>query len=185
MSTRQLVQPIRNLEKINEMKGILKKQSNKNYFLFVFGINLGLRINDILKLKVSDVKGNTHISINENKTGKVKLLKINNALHTEINEYTANMKDNDYLFPSRNGRNIKPISRVRAYILLNNAGKQVGLNKIGTHSLRKTFWYHFYKRTNNVALLQEIFNHSSSEETLRYIGINQELMDNAIDQFSL
>jgi len=51
--------------------------------------------------------------------------------------------------------------------------------------LRKTFGYHFYQQTKDVALLQELFNHSSPSVTLRYIGINQDKIDQAYDNFSL
>jgi site-specific recombinase XerD len=53
------------------------------------------------------------------------------------------------------------------------------------YTLRKTFGYHFYQRTKDVATLQMIFNHSHPSITLRYIGINQDLMDEAVDHFSL
>jgi len=52
-------------------------------------------------------------------------------------------------------------------------------------SLRKTFGYHFYQETKDVVLLQNIFNHSAPSVTLRYIGINQDIINNAIDEFSL
>jgi integrase len=93
------------------------------------------------------------------------------------------MDDEDYLF--RSFRSQLPIKRVQAYKILKRAAKKVGISEIGTHTLRKTFGYHFYQRTKDVALLQEIFNHSSPSVTLRYIGINQDIIDKAIDDFSL
>ncbi|WP_298846637.1 hypothetical protein [uncultured Clostridium sp.] len=50
------------------------------------------------------------------------------------------MSDEEYLFQSRKGGN-KPISRVQAYRILNNAAKHVRLQEVGTHTLRKTFGY--------------------------------------------
>lgn len=61
----------------------------------------------------------------------------------------------------------------------------VGLDDIGTHTLRKTFGYHFYKQTKDVAFLQELFNHSDQRTTLRYIGINQDAMNNAMKKFKI
>ena len=72
-----------------------------------------------------------------------------------------------------------------AYRILNQAARQVGLSDIGTHTLRKTFGYHFYQRTKDVALLQKVFNHSSPSITLRYIGIDQDVIDKAIEGFRL
>ncbi|MBZ9626053.1 hypothetical protein G9F71_024930 [Clostridium sp. FP2] len=44
----KLVQPIRDREKLEEMKMELLKTGYKNYLIFVVGINTGLRISDIL-----------------------------------------------------------------------------------------------------------------------------------------
>lgn len=179
------VQPIRDRSKIEEIKNILKRKSYRDYFLFTFGINSGLRISDILNLKVKDVKGQSHITLKEKKTGKLKRHKINNLLQYEIAEYIKRKDENDYLFPSRNGQGNKPITRVRAYMILNEAARKAGISEIGTHTLRKTMGYHFYQKTKDVALLQEIFNHSAPSITLRYIGINQDIIDSALDDFSL
>jgi integrase len=181
----KFVQPIRDLEKIEAIKSILKRQSYRNYFLFVLGINSGLRISDLLKLKVADVKSKSHIIIQEEKTGKSKRFKINPVLQNEIEEYTVGMQPNDYLFPSRTGGKVKPITRFMAYDILNKVAQQVNIDEIGTHTLRKTFGYHFYQKTKDVAMLQELFSHSAPSVTLRYIGINQDMMDEAINDFSL
>lgn len=45
---------------------------------------------------------------------------------------------------------------------------------IGTHTMRKTFGYHYYKRIKDIATLQQIFNHSVPSITKRYIGITQD-----------
>ena len=137
------VQPIRDKSKINEMKTELKKQGTRDYLLFVTGINTGLRISDIRTLKVLDVlnedrTSNTHITITEKKTGKLKKFKINDSLSREFMDYTKNMKMNDYLFYSRKGIN-KPITRIQAYRILNTVARKIGLEEIGTHTLRKTF----------------------------------------------
>ena len=145
------VQPIRDKSKINEMKTELKKQGTRDYLLFITGINTGLRISDIRVLKVSDVlnedrTSNTHITITEKKTGKLKKFKINDSLSREFMDYTKNMKMNDYLFYSRKGIN-KPITRVQAYRILNTVARKIGLEEIGTHTLRKTFRLSFLQES--------------------------------------
>lgn len=178
-----IVQPIRDKQKIEEIKAVLKRKSGRDYLMFVIGINTGLRIGDILKLKTEDVRDKTHVTIKEQKTGKSKRFKINQSLKSIIDEYITGMADEDYLFSSRKGNN--PIGRVQAYKILNNVAAKVGLDEIGCHTLRKTFGYHFYQKTKDVAQLQEILNHSAPSVTLRYIGINQDIIDKAIDEFSL
>ena len=106
----KIVQPIRDKNKINEMKIELKKKGTRDYLLFVTGINTGLRISDIIKLKVLDVLDDdrtvkSHITIIEQKTSKRKKFKINDTLSREFAEYCKNLKMTNYLFSSRKGKN--------------------------------------------------------------------------------
>lgn len=177
------VEPIRDKAKLEELKALLKKQSARNGFLLMFGINTGLRISDILPLKVGDVRNKSHLILTEKKTGKRKRFKLNQQMQEAIKTYIAGMADDEYLFAS--SKRPQPITRVRAYQIINGAARKVGLSEIGTHTLRKTFGYHFYQRTRDIATLQMIFNHSHPSITLRYIGITQDLIDEAVDGFSL
>ena len=183
------VQPIRSLDKIAEMKSELRKSGTRDYLLFTFGINIGLRISDIIKLRVRDIVNEdmsikTHITIIEEKTNKVKVFKINPTLSEELKQYVQHMKLDDYIFKSRKGTN-RPISRVQAYRILSDTANKIGIDDVGTHTLRKTFGYHFYQKTKDVAMLQQLFNHSSPSITLKYIGIDQDALDSAYDNFSL
>lgn len=178
------VEPIRDVNKIKEIKVHLLNRSYRDYFLFTFGINSGLRISDILALKVADVKSTTQLIIIEKKTGNKRKIIITSNLKNEIDNYIRHKKDSEYLFPSRKGNN--PISRVQAWQIIHDAAKSCGVEgAIGTHTLRKTFGYHFYQQSKDVAMLQYIFGHSSPSITLRYIGINDEMVEKALVNFSL
>lgn len=61
----EFVEPIRDKRKIELVKVILKKNGFRDYMLFLMGINSGLRISDILKLKVADVRGKRYIEVKE------------------------------------------------------------------------------------------------------------------------
>jgi len=187
------VEPIREIKTIKSIRSILKSQSVRNELLFIFGINVGLRISDILKLKIEDlVKSNfktvkDYVIITEKKTGKTKKFYIGDIVKKVIENYIkelSNLDMNNYVFQSRKGENM-PITRQRAYRILNNAAEIVGLveknekgviisGEIGTHTLRKTFGYHAYQNGSSLELLMDIFNHSSKSQTLRYIGITEE-----------
>ena len=181
----QHVQPIRNKQKIDEIKSYLKQNGTRDLLLFTMGINTGLRISDLLKLKVIDVKGKSHVEIKEQKTGKVKRFPLLGNLQLMIDDYIRGKLDSEYLFRSRNGAN-KPISRVMAYVIINDACRKAGItDNIGTHTLRKTFGYHHYQQFHDVAILQYILNHSSPSITLRYIGITQDNVENTLQQFEL
>ncbi|HDT6579026.1 TPA: site-specific integrase [Bacillus cereus] len=177
------VQPIRDPEQIQQIKEYLKEKNERNYILFVMGINTGLRISDILKLKVGDVQG-SHISLREMKTGKQKRIQITSSLKRELKWFNEGREVEEYLLKSRKGKN-RPIGRSMAYKILKSTAAEFGLDEIGTHTLRKTYGYHMYMQTKNIALLMEIFNHSSEKVTLRYIGVNQDAMDKAMTRFKI
>ena len=63
----EFVEPIRDKRKIELVKVILKENGFRDYKLFLMGINSGLRISDILKLKVADVRSKRYIEIKEQK----------------------------------------------------------------------------------------------------------------------
>lgn len=180
----EFVEPIRDKNVIREIKKYLlvKDSSGRNYTLFVLGINVGLRISDLLLLKVQDVKGD-YINIREKKTGKAKKVKLNKEAKKAVSRFIYNKQDDEWLFSSRKG--YAAITRTTAYRILVDVQMEFGLGNLGTHSLRKTFGYHFYKEYKDVAALQTIFNHSDPKTTLRYIGIEQDGLDSMIDKFGL
>lgn len=180
----QFVDPIRDKSKIELVKKILKERCFRNYILFILGINSGLRISDILNLKVKDVLNKNYIELKEQKTKKYKRFPISPYIKSELNIFIKGRNPNDWLFISRRGQ--QAITRVQAYRIIHNACIKAGVgHKIGTHTLRKTFGYHFYKMNKDIALLQNILNHSSPSITLRYIGINQDIIDSELKSFIL
>lgn len=180
-----IVEPIRDKKAITKIKSILAKQGIRNLLLFDLGINSGLRISDILKLKVSDVKNKSHIEIVEKKTGKKKKFLLNDKLKCLINSYVNDKNGLEPLFLSQKG-NYNFLSRGQAYKIIHDACRLAGLKcNIGTHTLRKTFGYHHYKQFKDIAILQTILNHSSPSITLKYIGINQDIIDESYRNFEL
>jgi site-specific recombinase XerD len=96
------------------------------------------------------------------------------------------MADSDYLFPSQ--KENKPIIRIKAWQIINTAARACGGQGaigVGTHTLQKTFGHHFYQQSKDVAMLQYILGHSSPSITLRYIGINDDMVYQALVNFSL
>jgi integrase len=178
-----LVEPIREKETINEIKEHLKAENYRNYILFLLGINTGLRISDILNLRVRDVEG-WYISLRMKKTKKLVRIKMPKELKKELREYIKDKPKYEFLIKSREGKN-RPITRGMAYVILNEVAREFGLESIGTHSLRKTFGYHIYQKYKDVAALQEMFNHADPSYTLRYIGINQDNLDSMMSKFGL
>jgi len=187
----EYVQPIRDKRKIQAIKKYLKAKSLRDHALFVLGINSGLRISDLLRLKVSDVldekgKIKDRISLREKKTGKFKDFPICETAKKALKEYLENshLGSGMYLFPSRKGNG--PISRIQAYRIINEACRMAGIKEpVGTHTMRKTFGYHAYKKGLDLAVIQKLLNHSSPSITLAYIGITQEDQDNVYMSLNL
>ena len=177
------VEPIRSKKDIEKVEKYLAKQSERDLLLFNIGTNCGLRISDILRLNVGDVKNKAYIQIVEKKTGKFKKFPINAKLKPLIEDFCKGRRDKEPLFLSHWKHRL---DRSTAYYMIRNACKKAGLQeKIGTHSMRKTFGYHHYQQFKDIVILQKIFNHSSSQITMRYIGIEQDQIDDSCKNFIL
>ncbi|MTI49690.1 MAG: site-specific integrase [Firmicutes bacterium] len=178
------VQPIRDINLVNDIADYLRARSERDYVLFMFGIYCGLRISDILTLRVRDVKDKQYIYLYEQKTNKEKRFKLQEDIREILTEYIAGKEEYEYLFKSREGLN-QPITRQRAYQILNNAAKAFGLSSIGAHSLRKTFGYFLYLQSEkDIVAVKEILGHSDISTTLRYIGIIQDTKDQVMNKLS-
>jgi len=177
------VEPIRNVQDIRKVENVLLKQCYRNFMLFVIGTNCGLRISDILALNVGDIRARTHIQIIEKKTGKFKKIPINERLKPLLENFVKGRRATEPLFLSHWKHRL---DRVTAYYIIRDACQEAGIQeRIGTHSMRKTFGYHHYKKFKDVVMLQKIFNHSSPQITLRYIGIEQDQIDYSYNNFIL
>lgn len=152
---------------------------SKNRLLLEFGLRTGLRISDILNLKVGDVHKQEFVWVQEKKTKKKKMLYLHPKLRHSIKLYVKKeqLKNDDYIFFSEKNPD-QPIQRMQAHRIISHAGDMIGITPLSAHSLRKTFGYLSYKQGVDISLLQTIFQHSSQAVTLRYIGITQESINN-------
>ena len=80
------VEPIRNLDTLENMCSYLKKTNERDYLLFMMGIYTGLRVSDILKFRIYDVKDKRQIVLREKKTRKQKFIEINPILKRAIKD---------------------------------------------------------------------------------------------------
>jgi site-specific recombinase XerD len=174
----EYVEALRDIKQINAIKKYLKKHSERDYLLFVFGINTGLKITEMLDIKVGDVLEKQDSVKNFYCYSHHEMMKevyLNSKVKQAILHYVQSeqlMFDN-YLFKST--KTDKPITRQQAYRIIHHAAEAIGIEgKIGTNSMRKTFGYHAYKRGIAISILQKHFNHSTPSETLKYLGISKE-----------
>ena len=177
------VQPLRSQQEINDFLFCLRRNKNaeRDVFLFLIGINSGLRMSDIVKLKKQDILSAKNPRIVEQKTGKTRILYLS-SLQDLIQAYTTDLAADAYLFPSTKGGHLA-VNTV--YQMFQKVSALLGRDDIGTHTLRKTFGYHYYKKTKDVATLMEIFGHSSESITKRYIGIKEDEISETLLTFRL
>jgi integrase len=178
------VDPIREEKAIKAIRKLLS-DNPRNHLLFIMGINNRLRMGDLLKLKVRDVRGmkpGDLITIKEGKTGKQNILVINKTVHKVLNEYlsSAKVEDDDFLFKSRKGNHPLTIQAVNAYIKKWTSAINLK-GKYGAHSLRKT-WGYIQRKNYGVGfeLICKRFNHQSAAVTMRYLGITDKEVQNIL-----
>ncbi len=184
------VEPIRSKDQIKKLYHSLSNFDQKYGLLFKFGLNTGLRISDILPIKVSDILNQNgdfkdYLVLKEQKTGKVKKIKLNSSIRKLLVLFvkSSGLSYESYIFFSKKGGHI---GRIQAYRVLKQHAEECGIENFGTHSLRKTWGYWTYKISKyNIGIIMDTFNHSSQSITLRYIGINQDQKDELYSKVQL
>ena len=168
-------EPIRKQKDIKSISRLLRSRP-RDFLLWTFGINNGVRANDLVRLRYSQVEGlkpGAVIKIVESKTGKDNVLVINNSVFKALQNYVQEVKPSpeDYLFVSRKGNG--HISSQSVGRMVRSWAEAINLKgQYGAHTLRKTFGYH--QRVTFGAgfeLLCKRYNHSSPVVTMRYLGI--------------
>ena len=163
-----MTEPIKDKSVVKNIMKSLEGENQRNAIMFGLGIYCGFRISDILNLKVKE------------KTGKMINIPLNRELKKLIDEYTEEMKDDDYLIKSRKGIN-KPITRTQAYRIMKEIEEYFNIENLGCHGTRKTFAYWLYMdNKKDIGLVQKALGHQSSATTLAYIGMDTERLNNAI-----
>lgn len=187
------VKPIKDRRLLNEILRDLSHDKSPHgrrmYLLFATGIYTGLRIVDILNLRICNVSGPT-IKTVERKTGKQFEIAIHPVLASIYNVRLAGKGKDELLFPSSQPRvhgMQQPISTRQAEYDMALIKKRYALPfPFSCHSMRKTFGYMYYKQNNgDLEGLRQIFNHSNTAVTRRYIGIDDEERNEKIARLNM
>lgn len=140
--------------------------------------NLGLRISDILKLRLSDIvrDGERYrLEITEQKTGKQRVFTVPLVIQQYMENYCLRngIRPNDLMFPITERAVQKQLALVCDYL---------GYDGISTHSFRKWYATEIYKSSGyDIALVQRLLQHSSAAVTQRYIGMEPQRIERAIE----
>ena len=201
-------EPIKNMDDIYKIsKYLINAGRYRDNMLFIVGINFGLRVSDLRMLRFADVI-NDNFTFRDNfpvfekktrntrKKKKNRYITVNTAVIEAITLYLQNTEDvslSDYMFRSESnhgGFDNQPLAPQSIDRILKGVARELGLNmKVSTHTLRKTFCYHQMVMSNNdtrkLLLLQKMLNHSSPAQTLDYIGITGEEIEEAYRNLNL
>lgn len=186
------VRPIKDPDKLREIREGLAAMTDwhgeRMFLLFEIGINTGLRISDIVRLRKKHVCGDW-IETVEQKTGKRTRIPLNTQIRQIIQDRCRDMDMEDLLFPSRvtiGDRTVQmPMTRRTAYNDIRQIAEMFGLgDHIGCHTMRKTFGYWHYKKNKDLELLREWFNHTSQAVTRRYIGMDENERQKSVQGFN-
>lgn len=194
-------EPLKRVEDIDRISSYLKEERRyRDNMLFVVGINLGLRVSDLRKLRFCQLIDENFCfkrtfpvletkTRNTRKRTKNRYLTINDAIVDAVTLYLQHneCKLDDYLFQSQSNRGInsgKPLHRASIDRILKGIASDLDITtRVATHTLRKTFGYHQMMMSGNdprkLLLLQKMFGHSSAAQTLDYIGLTPEEIEDA------
>lgn len=180
------VAPVRDKRVFQSIVDYLLKTNERDAAMFALGCYTGMRFGDIRKLRINDIRGVSILRFVEEKTGKLREISLRNKFLSEILlDYCADKPGMDMFLKSREGVN-GAITRQAAIGILKDVCRRFGITEnIGTHTMRKTFAFHFYVKTGDIAFLMDLLNHSSIDETLCYIGIKQEQVNRAYVEFDI
>lgn len=144
---------------------------------FVVQANTGLRIGDLLQLRLKDIikEGSRyHFDIVEQKTKKRRTFTIAPEVYTYLQTYAleSGIRPERRLFQIGSRGISKHLQRVCEYL---------GLEGIGTHSFRKFFAVSIYNDNDfNVELVRELLQHSSVAITQHYLGVSPQVVEKAL-----
>ena len=174
--------------------------SIRNRSLFLLGVSTGGRISELLSLRIGDVYQN-NLPVRDLlfdrsivKGGEVSRAVPVNADGRDAIEQLIDWHRQDYqnththrpLFPSRNGKGRRNLSRREAHDVLKSAFLKAGLNgHIATHSLRKSFAQRLYEKTNDIFAVQEMLGHKNVATTQKYLGVNYASVRQAVEEMAL
>ena len=155
------------------------RPNNRIATALVLEANLGLRIEDILRLRLQDIikDGDRYrLDITEQKTKKKRTFTVPLPIYQYIKLYVMEngLKEDEVLFSIGERAVQKYLRIVVDYLGYDH-------DHIGTHSFRKFFATEIYKDNDfNIVLVQQLLQHSSVGITQRYIGITSEMQEKAL-----
>ncbi|MCM1220720.1 MAG: tyrosine-type recombinase/integrase [Lachnospiraceae bacterium] len=144
------------------------------------GCFFGIRVSDLRKLTWSMLLEDDKFVINEQKTGKRRIIKINADFQKHIQQCHNALKienNNEFCFLSRKNM-VMTTQRINVRLKEIKKRYNVKIDNFSCHSLRKAFGRKVFESSGENAQmalvkLSELFNHSSVQITKIYLGLRE------------
>lgn len=154
-----------------EVKSIFAQVQNlKHRVMLELAYGAGLRVSEVVKLKVSDVRSEEGLLlIREAKGGKDRLSLLPEKLKNDLMKFVAGRVGKDWLFPSERGGRLteRTVQKVFEKAL---AGSGL-MKEAGIHSLRHSFATHLLESGVDLRFVQELLGHANIRTTQRYTHV--------------
>lgn len=170
------------------VRRLFKDGKYRMSLLVACGCFFGLRISDLLTLTWEQILGES-FSLYEKKTGKHREIKVNAGVRDHIRDCFAALKIRDSKEKCFLNKYGDVISIQRVNVILKEIRVKyglVGIDHFSTHSFRKTFGRKVVEmagENSEMALIKlaELFNHSNTAITRRYLGLRQQELSEVYD----
>ena len=200
--------PIKSMDDIFRISQyLISRRRYRDNMLFILGINFGLRISDLRVLRFANLINDNltfkdTFPVFERKTRNTRkkrmnrYITVNAAVMEAVTLYLENTENvclSDYMFRSESNNGYQeniPMTIQSVNRILTGIAKELNLPiHMSSHTLRKTFCYHQMLMSHNdprkLMLLQKMLNHSTPAQTLEYIGITSEEIEDAYQKLNL
>ena len=158
------------LTKEEVRKLIAKVENIKHRCIIKLLYGSGLRLSELLHLKVSDIDSKSMIiHIRKSKGNKDRVVMLSNSLLQELRIYFKKHKPNDFLFEGQTGG---IYSAKSVQMIVKKAASKAGIKKqVTPHTLRHSFATHLLESGTDVRFIQELLGHNSIKTTEIYTHI--------------
>jgi len=170
-----------------EVIGLIQKIKNlKHRTIILTGYAGGLRVSEIVNLKLNDIDSKRMmIHIRGAKGKKDRMVPLSKKLLEVLREYYKLYKPKDYLFEGQNG---DAYSTRSIQLIMSDAKLKAKVKKKGsTHMLRHSYATHLMESGTDIRIIQELLGHNSIKTTMRYTHVtkkNLSKIESPLDKLS-
>ena len=163
---------------VRDIKKLFDAVSNPKHSLMLkLCYGMGLRVSEIVNLKVTDIdSGNMQVLLEQAKGKKDRYVNLPESILEELRSYYKEYKPKKYLFEGQSGGKYSIRSAQNVFKSAMNKAK---INKdVGIHGLRHSFATHLLENGTDISYIQSLLGHSNIKTTLRYTGVAQKNVKN-------